>query len=422
MAYTPKTYYGEWWIPSEVNDSPEVFKGVLYYTGDDNSELHLYGIQFGSLFGKSIDTVWGRSADGTDITLFRCLVTKSCSSGEHIVSSCFILEGAHVRSLDEDFFNRCVVRYPYLREWATNQRIIVDVDEENRTTAHFDIDSKEPILSAQIEDGINMVLWCQLRDNFTRFSVNAEETTNLNYETEGPYSIGAFLRLTSEFSNLFSIAMYSYQQPSEVLFKNQGDSQYCRLLFKVNESKKPALGAVMKFNAFSGKLPDMLRTWHSNYIQMSPVCSYLVRSFKDEDPFDAPDFLITVQALEGYHKRFQNKKNGKDTRKLEDEIALLLEHFKDVEAINTCDFPIKCLVDTRDMYSHLIPEEEKPDAVTDMEDLFWLTQKCKILLLCCILDFLGLDTSEINSCCNGGPISNLMHSMPVKYKAPKETA
>ena len=158
----------------------------------------------------------------------------------------------------------------------------------------------------------------------------------------------------------------------------------------------------------------MLNTWHENFEKMAPISSYLIESLQKKNRFDVPDFLIIAQALDGYHKRFVNKKNGKDTRKYEEQIEILLDQFKDVKAIQERRIKPVVLTDSRNYYSHLFPDEEIKSAV-EGEDLYWLTEKCKVLLTCCILNMLGLTNKEINLCCEQSPISQIIDSLPPEF-------
>ena len=117
------------------------------------------------------------------------------------------------------------------------------------------------------------------------------------------------------------------------------------------------------------------------------------------DEFDAPDFLIVAQALDGYHKRFINKKDGKDKRKYQEQIAAILREFDDVESIKKCHIDSKMMADTRNKYSHLFPDEEdEGKTIAKGAELFRLTQKAKILLSCCLLDLLGFSHADIDVC------------------------
>ena len=171
--------------------------------------------------------------------------------------------------------------------------------------------------------------------------------------------------------------------------------------------------SLIKFGIFKEKLPKMLNTWHENFEKMAPISSYLIESLQKKNRFDVPDFLIIAQALDGYHKRFVNKKDGKDIQKYKDQIEILLNQFKDVKAIVKCHIKPEVLTDSRNYYSHLFPDEEIKLAV-EGDDLYWLTEKCKILLTCCILNLLGLTNKEINLCCENSPINQMMDSFPLE--------
>ena len=157
----------------------------------------------------------------------------------------------------------------------------------------------------------------------------------------------------------------------------------------------------------------MFAIWHENFDKIAPISRYLIDSLHRKHAFDVPDFLIIAQALDGYHKRFVNKKDGKDHKKYEDGIRILLEQFEDVDCVQKCNIDPTILRDSRNFYSHLCPDEEKKSAV-DNADLYWLTEKCKILLTCCILNMLGLTNEEINLCCEHSPISQIIDSLPLE--------
>ena len=211
-----------------------------------------------------------------------------------------------------------------------------------------------------------------------------------------------------------SIALYCDQSFDSIQLLSANRAQECVLLFKKNVSVDPAFLSLVKFDLLKGKLPSMLIKWHECFDKIAPISSYLIDSLQRKNRFDVPDFLIIAQALDGYHKRFVNKKNGKDHQKYEDGIRILLKQFEDVECIQKCHINPIILRDSRNFYSHLSPDEEKKSAV-DGDDLYWLTEKCKILLTCCILNMLGLTNKEINLCCESqSPIKQIIDSLPLE--------
>lgn len=154
----------------------------------------------------------------------------------------------------------------------------------------------------------------------------------------------------------------------------------------------------------------MLRTWHDNFDKVSPISGYLIDSLGKNSSFDVPDFLIIAQALDGYHKRFVNKKDGRDVRQYKEQMDALLKAFEEVDVIRNCKIDSEVLTDSRNKYSHLYPDDEESKAVKGGR-LYRLTEKCKILLTCCLLNMMGLTSEEINICCNQSPIDAMVNSL-----------
>jgi hypothetical protein len=217
-----------------------------------------------------------------------------------------------------------------------------------------------------------------------------------------------------EFSQFLSIALFCEQSPNEVTLVNKENGRKTMVMFTINESKDPHSEQLIKYDVLSGKLPKILKSWHEQYERVSPIAGYLIQSLNNSNTFDVPDFLIIAQALDGYHKRFVNKKGGKDHQKYEDGIKILISQFDNVDCVKKCNIDPLILKDSRNFYSHLSPDEEKKSAVNG-DSLYWLTEKCKVLLTCCILNMIGLTNKEINLCCKDSPISHIIGSLPLPF-------
>lgn len=79
-------------------------------------------------------------------------------------------------------------------------------------------------------------------------------------------------------------------------------------------------------------------------------------------------------------------------------------------------FDAEELTQSRHKYSHLIPDDDKmvSKAVAG-DDLYDLTQKCIVLLTCCILDNIGLTTDEINICFKDSAIQQIVRDLPPTF-------
>ena len=432
MNNNPQIYHGEWWVPapqdpgmcSSFLEEPRKlmgletkYKGTLTYYEDKDStlELYLYPSNFHAKHYCQNDVMWGQDANGNIFTLFNVTMKEQqrvdFTDTKFVVA--YILIGEHVLSAFDKCYRSCIVHFPYLRNWAFHDNI---TQSKSGTIASF----KSPIFVEKLLETMNVedVWWRLLQGqtiNRTIHNLTITQTTTLEIEALEATSIRSCIRHIEEFAQFLSIALYCDQNPTEVKFVNKENKHESVFLFKKDASVDPGVLSLIKFGILKEKLPKMLNIWHENFEKMAPISSYLIESLQKKSRFDVPDFLIIAQALDGYHKRFVNKKNGKDHRKYEDGIRILLGQFKEVDCVQRCHIDPIVLRDSRDKYSHLYPDDEKSKAVAG-EELYWLTEKCKILLTCCILNMLGLTNSEINLCIERSPIQNIINSSPFEFK------
>lgn len=412
----PITYHGAWWFPEEHPFYGRRFTGTLSYYGDKPSKLELiHEPKSGATqINYMYETIWGEDAGGTIYTLFGATLVHNTSftTFEFVVR--FVLIGKHVNSMDEACFDTCMVRYPYLNHWALDSRFSGGASQ-NQTYLSLDLGVRPPFLSVEVEEELRVMLWGQLTDNINRYEITAKQATNLNIDAPQNIPLNTYLKTISEFSQFLSIALFAEQHPSEVIFANKGVKINYPLLFDTHSSTEPWVLPLIKFDELKDRIPDILKQWHTNYDRVSPIVHYLIRALNRSNAFDVPDFLAIAQALDGYFKRFVNNKDGKDIRQYKQQLDKLLKQFKDVEVIQKCNLDSEALTQTRHKYSHLIPDEDAKitKAVEEGEPLYWLTQKCIVLLTCCILDMLGLTTEEINLCCNNSPLNQIVISIPM---------
>ena len=434
MNKNPQIFHGEWWIPAVADPNirmvalrPEQMMGqerkhtgTLTYFGDQDSTLELYHTP-----SKLIHTtlyqynsvMWGKDVNGHIFTLFNVVMKEQplgdISDTKFVVS--LVIEGEYILSLDDQWSKKCTIHFPYLNNWLffeTKNYIVPEIDKNDNNKYHLDATLRDKaLLSVNIKDGFVWNLFHNIKVGESIEGLSINKTPYLEIESSTPASTYSFLRQVSEFEQFLSIALCGEQNASNIQFLSRDSRRTCTLLFKRESSTDPFLISLIKYCQLKDKLPSMLCAWHDNYDNISPISSYLINSFKKNHQFDVPDFLIIAQALDGYHKRFVNKKRGKDIRQYEAQIEILLNQFKDVKVIQECRIDPTVLKDTRHKYTHLYPDDEESKAVGG-EDLFYLTEKCKVLLICCILNMLGLTNQEINLCCENSPVSQIIDSLP----------
>lgn len=396
-------FHGRWWAPEGIRRFRDVAcMGTLIIEENGASRLEVYHDQRSSAIFRvyeKYDVIWGETADGRKISVFRLEMINENVCFQASFNAHAVLVGTHIKTGHEPIFDTCVVNYPYLRNWAFEPKVKkkeIEVDVYDFTV---DFRKKNHILAkAQIDSRTKLHIYRHVGFKYDRFDTSITQTTYLSFTTSTLSSPNYFVDCITEYSQFLSLALFSRQEPSEIWLKKKKSNQWCQLFYKVDKSVNPNDFSLIPFNKFKTRIADILVLWHQVYPQISQICRYLLSSI-NYDEFDAPDFLIVAQALDGYHKRFLNKKKGKDIRKYQEQIAAILRWFDDVESIRKCHIDSKMMADTRNKYSHLFPDEEdKGQIIAKGAELFRLTQKAKVLLACCILDLLGFSHSEIDTC------------------------
>lgn len=430
MNKNPQIFHGEWWVPAVADyntrmnfPEPEQlmghekkYTGTLTYYGNEDSVLellHVPSTSHYSHYGQN-NVMWGSDRNGNRFTLFNVAVREDPRvdmSSIHFVVG-VILIGAHVMSIDDRQWKKCVVRFEFLNNWLFNETRKYLTPKLIDNTYHLDAAiGNKTLLEAAVEKELQWKLENNISVAEDVRGITIIKNPFLNIEASNPISLKAIFKMVNEFEQFLSIALYCEQSFNSIRVFNAERDHECVLLIKNVISIDPIFSALVKFDLFKDELPSMLIKWHDNFDKIAPISSYLIDSLQ-KSRFDVPDFLIIAQALDGFHKRFVNKKDGKDVRKYEEQIQILLNKFKSIKAIKACKIDPVVLKDSRHKYSHLYPDDEKSLAVEGNE-LYWLTEKCKILLTCCILNMLGLTNKEINLCCEErSPIKQIVDSFP----------
>lgn len=430
MSNNPKIFHGEWWVPAEADlDNQGLFPvvhkgheakhtGTLTYYEDNVSTLEFYHVpsKYQATFYDNNEVMWGVDANGHVFTLFN-VVREGPFNGDFtntVFSVGLILMGEHVLSMKEPKYNQCIVQFPYLRNWAFHDNLIRTPKDRSHPQPIIDLSKLVTLVEVKVDNAITWVLRDKVAVNRSVYDFSINQLTEFVIDADTVTPIDSFLKHVREFSQFLSVALYGEQRPSEVRLYRKAQKRSVQLLFKKDNSVDPHANKLIKFDELKEQVPAMLRVWHQNYDKIAPISSYLVDSLRKKNEFSVPDFLIIAQALDGYHKRFVNKKNGKDIKKYEEQIKVLLNQFKDVQVIQECYIDPEVLKDTRHKYSHLYPDDEKSSAV-EGDELYWLTEKCKILLTCCVLNMMGLTNAEIDLCCNIPIIRRMLGYLPFAF-------
>lgn len=400
-----ETWNGEWWVPqSEIPNALNAVGRLLYYE-NKNPELEITVISTAHAFlwpDKKYPVIYGTDAQGNEFSLFNADLQPQKDSSKYVYSIDYILIGAQIPTLNDTlFFTKAIVKFPHLRDFFFIQRL--SITEDNNATV-FRIDNNPKLTEYKVNiDERNT--WSFISNIGTTINaeynadIHIEQNTSLLIEHNDIQSVDYFLHQIYEFSQFLSIALFSNQQPSEIVLADEESTQ-AKLLYKPKASAEWHLRFIG--NSLSIKrMSELLKQWHANYNDIDPISNYLIRSTEYQTEFEAPDFLIIAQALDGYWKRFFNKcrTEGKDIRKYNEELQQMMAYFGEVTIIQNLGLDTIVAAQTRNKYSHMCPNGEKgtEQAVSDPKQLRLLTLRMKILLLCCVLNYMGLSPKEIDT-------------------------
>lgn len=166
-------------------------------------------------------------------------------------------------------------------------------------------------------------------------------------------------------------------------------------LYKDKPEKIQGHNFLFKYGDVADLFPDMFKQMY-NSESISLIWTMLLDSLEKKRAFTSNDFLLVAQALDGFAKRFRTGNH------LESELTELRDEFLDIGRLNLTDEDLKEAAGSRNYYSHVLRVDLKEDKkAQDGLKLYDLMGRLRVLLICCVLDFLGLDHARINQVMNG---------------------
>lgn len=407
-----QTYNGRWFLPIGVTaEEVRQYEGTLTIDEDNQCLLTIQGVlKVGSDLLEHVDVLWGIDNRGEKYTLFDLYMSRWIVGREMEFKAKFILVGAYIKSFEEPCFDECYVKFPYLQNWTEASMMAVPHDYKKGVIT-IDYNQENVFLQGELDDGIRYKVVDRTVCKLNQLELSAKKATRYNIVSESLLSICEFSNYVQEFAQFLSLALFSKQQPSEISFRKNGEDRIFKMLFVPSTSRKPVTTSLIPISTLKDRIPSFIEKFHSVYDKIETLTRYLITSLHVSD-FDAPVFIIVAQALEGYYQRFLKGTPGVSKKKWE----TLINRFNDIEAVRKCTMNADLIKDTRDKYSHLYDDESKKQNIPIGKDLLYLTQKCKILLTCCILEQIGMTPDEINASINGSEVRFIVYNV-MRYDA-----
>jgi hypothetical protein len=215
-------------------------------------------------------------------------------------------------------------------------------------------------------------------------------------------TVSEFLADIRQYESFMSLASLSELNASKILLyddtvhqeitENERLYHPTELIYVHNNSEfepKKMYSFLFDYSQIKDLYNDIIVKWYNDTSQILPIRTHLIQSLERKRFFSSVDFLIIIQAIEGFCIRFRKEQSLK--RIVED----ILEEFKDIQKVKELKLNIEEVVDSRHYYSHFMNKSNKPKAL-DGRDLYELTQKLRIILICCVLNQTGFCNKDID--------------------------
>ena len=461
---------GEWFLPS--NKTNRVF-GTLHYNSNAGASLELLGSLNGESFFPELsehDFILGLSNDSRLITLHNCFMTKSGGAklvkGQEsglpttIYTVKYILIGSHIENNESLKFNRISAEIFNLDEWVGISGFKhKPFDFDKLRNNEFTVDYKLP---EQIEfqinkDFIGRFNFVSNSPGWSRFqkNINISQRVEFQVESQKEKSLREFLGSVFRFQNFLILAFYKSTFPTSIYLtgerhkKDSGDgkkvNKKIELYFSIsnrNKSTKPMFDMEMLFDyhRIKDEFPEIVKNWYAKHDSLEPAFNLLFEQFYNGNRFTENTFLNLAQASETFHARIHNHTRipKEDYQKMKEEILkvtskeyhgwlndqfsfgnnlnlhsrlseLVSKYSNEItdKIITDKELFIKQVKHSRNYYTHY-SEKGKRNALKGQE-LFFLSEKLKVLLVCAILMEVGFTKEKLTKLLDNIKWKNFNH-------------
>ena len=413
-----RVYKGYWWLPSISDDQ---VSGLLTIESDGHIVLELFGAFALEERGLSFDAdfesmIWGRCYDEnnhmTDISLFNCnsAITLNFSSTFPLTRyTCrYAFIGFHGSSVDEQLFFKASIDFDELVHWCPPHNVQMTCYKDKISFA-VDIsrNSDSVIASVDFNDGmqLNLIKGIACFPEYPETVI--KQSTYLEVCKEA-FSANYALLQARNFERFLSVAILKPVEHGTIrLFSRDccqmsGETPIYHPIEMIVPLYQPLQSVTIKRPYdFLFDFPKIEAEFNSLYTRfcsdknISQIWDNLIVSLEKRRIYSSHDFLNVIQALDGFSIRYR-RENG-----FEKQLISLRDEFLGIDKMTLTDADLKAATGSRHYYSHILKIEKKQDkSALDGIELYNLTKKLRVLLFCCVLNFLGLSNDRINEMLN----------------------
>lgn len=419
MKMEERIYKGYWWLPSEPE---EQIAGVLAIDSRGNVKLELYGC-FGPaddyvIFDRKDDpAIFGRcytpDSKMTDVSLIGCSSALTLNFSENTFPltryTCqYALIGIHCQKMEDAMFFKAHVDFKELAFWCPPKNVTFTMrDDSISVSIETKVDEKAPLASVNLDGGVKIQLkeGATYKPDYPKLYIDQSTYVEILKD-----DMNAMLALSTSrmFERYLSVATLAPVEHGKIMLYSKQKSQELEggkviyhpielvtylYLDNVQDSYKQR-DFLFQYADVAQDLGQMLGKLYTDK-SIAQIWSNLVDSLEKKRVFTSNDFLVVIQAIDGFAIRYRKE------QKLLPELQALREEFKDIKKLKLTDKDLEAANGSRNYYSHILKLEKKEDKhALEGWELFDLTKKLRVLLICCVLNFMGMDNDKINQLLN----------------------
>lgn len=447
---------GEWFLPS---DKKNRVHGILTFDPQEGTDLELYGNLTGDHFFpefKDQNIILGLTSDSKQVTLYNCNMTKSggatlVSNGESgkpsmTFSIRYLLIGLHVDHSEDLRFTQISSEIFNLGEWVGISGFKHEFDREKIKNHEITVEYKLPKqIQFDIDDNTKGLLnFVAKTPSISRYQKTATISQKVEFQTNSTNekSIDELLSNIITFQNFLTLALYKSTYPLSISLS--GDmhkddygngnvyNKNIKLFFSSRNFKlkdKPQLDLEMIFDyrRIKDSFPTIIKNWYKKYELLEPAFDLVFEQFYNGNRFTINTFLNLAQSAETFHARAHNhtKIPKEQYKKMKEEILRAVQTEEYQKWLND-QFNFgnnlnlhQRLTELTEKYSNRILDKilgDKPQFVLNVKnsrnyythyskdgekkalkggELFYLSERLKILLVCSFLIEIGFDKNNL---------------------------
>jgi len=414
-------FRGYWFLPGKYDSK---VAGILTFVPNKKIKLELIGSfdndsePLHAFLNKKTEMILhGITSDSKEITLYNCYpsgkVNLSCPFPMVNYTCQYLLVGKFLDNINECSFNKIQVHFPILNEWLYPGLIEtkIEFNQDKQKCFSYSVSNEkieEPKCKIKINENLDLIIRSGISVNESDLRLDVELSQSTFFEIESDkekITLKKLLEKSGVFEQFISLAALSTNRVTNIILFDNDSYQELTDGTRIKDSidffyvdrtpfyseRKSNHDFLFTYSQVEAIFPQIISKWYNDSDNIAPIRGHLIESVREKSQYSSLDFLIIVQALEGFHRRYIDHKKVSLKKRLSE----LKSKFDDITKVKNVDIDLDAAVDSRDYYSHFFKRTEKPHLLDGIE-LYNLSKKLRLLLICCVLNLIGIENETIN--------------------------